>query len=244
MKKIDSHYFFAFLILCVFILISNYCYEYPKPIDGYFSQKGQDKFLNEELLKGKRKGFFVEIGAHDGISFSNTYFFEKYLEWKGICIEPNPDIFKQLISYRHCHCEQVCITDVTGQMPYLKCAGYMLEMYSGLLDNYDPRHLERIDREMALYGGSKETILVNCITLNDLCQKYNASCIDLLSIDVEGAEEAIIKAIDFDKITIEIITIENNFNEDKIKDFLLSKGYCYVARIGKDDIYQKGYVDE
>lgn len=220
------------------VVATVYSYQYPKPISGYFSQKGQDKFLNEEIFKNKTKGIFIEIGAHDGISFSNTYFFEKYLDWSGICVEPNPNIFEKLVKNRQCYCEQLCISNSTGLKQFLKCTGYMLEMYSGILDNFDPRHLERIDNEIAFYGGKKEIILVNCIPLNDLFQKYNLSYVDLLSIDIEGGEKDAIKTIDFDKVTIEIIIIENNFDEHEVRDFLLSKGYTYLKRIGKDDIYQ------
>lgn len=227
--------------IIIFIFLSSiniYSYKYPEPIIGYFSQKGQDKFLNENIFKNKEKGFFVEIGAHDGISFSNTYYFEKYLGWHGICIEPNPEIFKKLTGNRKCYCEQVCISSDFGVKEFLKCSGYILEMYSGLLSEIDPRHMRRIDDEIKQFGGSKEIILVNCTTLSDIFLKHKINYIDLLSIDIEGGEEAAIKTINFDKIKINIIVIENNFNENKIRNFLFSKGYKHLTRVGKDDIYQ------
>ena len=52
---------------------------------GYKSQFGQDKFLNENIFKNKRNGVFIDIGAHDGITYSNSYVFEKQLDWTGIC---------------------------------------------------------------------------------------------------------------------------------------------------------------
>lgn len=226
-------------ILVIFFCMQNILgYDYPKIFKGYFSQKGQDRLLNEIIFKNKKNGTFIEIGAHDGISFSNTYFFEKNLNWSGICIEPNPDIFEKLKQNRICYCEQICISDGVAQKPFLKCSGYMLEMYSGLIDNYNPLHLKRIDDEIAIYGGSKEIIFVNCILLRDLFQKYNIFNVDLLSIDIEGGEESIIKTINFDEVKINIILVENNFNESNIKNFLLSKGYKYLQQIGKDDIYQ------
>lgn len=111
-------------------------------------------------------------------------------------------------------------------------------MYSGLFDKYDPRHLERIENEMVTFGGNKEIIYVDCITINDLLKKYTISHIDLLSIDIEGGEEAIIKSINFDNVTIDVIVVENNFNELGIKEYLLDKGYIYITRLGKDDIYR------
>ncbi len=230
------------IFLVIFFEFSSNGHSYPQPFEGYFSQKGQDKFLNEQIFNNKKNGFFIEIGAHDGISFSNTYYFEKNLNWRGICVEPNPTIFEKLTQNRKCYCEQVCIADNIGQKPFLRCTGYMIEMYSGLIDNYDPRHLERIDKEIAFYGGSKEIIFVQCVTFNNLLKKYNVSHVDLLSIDIEGGEEALIKTIDFDAVTIDIIVVENNFNEDRVKKILLSKNYKHIARLGKDDIYQYSIV--
>lgn len=217
---------------------NNSCYEYPKPVEGYFSQKGQDKFLHEHVFKGKAEGFFVEVGAHDGVSFSNTNFFEKNLGWTGICIEPNPELFKKLSQNRSCRCEQCCITNYSGQKSFLKCSGYILEMYSGLLDSLDPRHVERIDAEIAKYGGGREVILVNCMSFKELFQKHRISHVDFLSLDIEGGEEVALKTIDFSQVTIDVIVVENNFNENNIKNYLELHGYERIERLGKDDVYQ------
>ena len=58
----------------------------------FFSEKqyfGLNK-LDKKVLKylNYNRGFFVELGANDGISQSNTLHFEKYKNWKGILIEP------------------------------------------------------------------------------------------------------------------------------------------------------------
>jgi len=231
MKQLVYPLFFSFAL-------SSYCYEYPTPVDGYFSQKGQDKFLNENIFKRKKKGFFVEAGAHDGISFSNTYFFEKKLDWTGICVEPNPELFKKLSQSRSCLCEQCCITNFKGQKPFLKCTGYILEMYSGLLENLDIRHIDRINTEIATYGGGKEVIFVNCMSFKELFKKHRVTHVDFLSLDIEGGEEEALKTIDFSQVTIDVIVVENNFNENDIKNYLELYGYERIERLGKDDIYQ------
>lgn len=212
--------------------------DYPKPIDGYFSQRGQDKYLNETVFKDKKNGFFVDVGAHDGVSFSNTYFFEKNLNWQGICIEPNPDIFQNLIQNRNATCLQIGVANANTTFEYLKCSGFMLEMYSGILKNMDPRHKERIEQEMIEFGGGKEIINIAVLKLSDIFATHAINHIDLLSIDIEGGEEEAIKSIDFDKVAIDVIVIENNFNEDKIREYLLSRGYTYLKKLDKDDIFQ------
>ena len=62
-----------------------------------FSQFNQDKFIFENFFPVKSDGVFVDIGAHDGITLSNTWFFENYLGWTGYCFEPNPSLFAKLV---------------------------------------------------------------------------------------------------------------------------------------------------
>ena len=85
---------------------------------GYYSQYGQDKFIHETFFSNKRDGTFVEIGASDGFFISNTYFFEKNLNWKGICIEPNPKLFSSLKKNRNCICYNCCILDCDDEKEF------------------------------------------------------------------------------------------------------------------------------
>ncbi len=75
----------------------------------YFSQYNQDKFLKEVVFSNKKEGFFIDIGAHNGILFSNSLFFEKFNDWSGICVEPNPSVFTKLILNRKSINLNVCI---------------------------------------------------------------------------------------------------------------------------------------
>lgn len=110
-------------------------------------------------------------------------------------------------------------------------------MYSGLLDSLDPRHIERINDEIATYGGNQEVIFVDCLRLRELFQKYDVKHVDFLSLDIEGGEETALKTIDFSQVAIDYIVVENNFDEDIIKNYLESYGYTRIQRIGKDDVY-------
>ena len=60
----------------------------------YYSQCQEDIYLNENIFKNKKNGVYIELGALDGILYSNTKFFEDSLNWKGILIEPHPEKFK------------------------------------------------------------------------------------------------------------------------------------------------------
>src|SRR5579872_770277 len=139
------------------------------PVFAYQSQCGQDRFVHENYFFFHRDGVFVDIGAHDGVFLSNTYFFEKEMGWKGICIEPIPEVFEQLKANRSAVCVQGCISDQTGDKEFLRISGPVpVEMLSGLIDKYDPRHLDRLRREILIEGGAADIIDVKCYLLNDL----------------------------------------------------------------------------
>ena len=84
--------------------------------DGY-SQYGQDQVVFELLGKPKT-GVFIDIGANDGLTFSNSFLFEEK-GWQGICIEPHPTIFSELQNTRKCHCVNACIADKDGWVDFL-----------------------------------------------------------------------------------------------------------------------------
>jgi FkbM family methyltransferase len=207
----------------------------------FYSQYEQDRYVYENFFKDKKNGIFVDIGAHDGISLSNTYFFEKQMGWQGICIEPLPEIFERLKTNRNCLCIQGCIYDKADKVSFLRIHGYP-EMLSGIVDNYDPRHLDRITREVKSRGGSTEVIEVTCYPLTQLLLDHGVKHVDYLSVDTEGGEMDILKSIDFDKIDIEVIDVENNYGEP-FQAFLESVGYKRSPYRGPqgspDEIYYK-----
>lgn len=206
----------------------------------YYGQYQQDKYL-DQLFKKKTKGVFVDIGAHDGITFSNSLFFEKERNWKGICVEPIPEIFQKLNEARTCVKVNGCISEKTGVEKFLRVRGEFVdtEMLSGLVNNYDPRHLERIDREINQYGGSKEEIDVACYNINKILQENQFNHVDFFTIDTEGNEMYILKTIDFDAFDIDILLIENNYQTEEMNQFMISKGYKRIKKIGHDEVYRK-----
>jgi len=204
----------------------------------YYSQVNQDRIADFTLSR-KTKGVFLDIGAHDGITFSNTYFFEKERGWTGICIDPNPDVFQKLIANRHCICENCAIATEEKQLIYRKVNGhYFSEMLGGILEFMDAEHIERINKEIATHAEcSIEDIPVECKRLDNLLNKYGVNEIDYLSLDTEGAEYEILQSLDFDKLNIRLISVERN-KDSQVHKLLSSKGYrCCSA--GLDAFYYK-----
>ena len=202
-----------------------------------YSQFGQDKFLDTHVFKNFRDGTYVDVGAYDGIKFSNTYLFAKQYGWHGINIEPNSIIFADLQKNRPDSINMQIAIDVEDNKhkDFMLNTGYS-KMLSGLKEYYDSKHIARLNKEQKQYGGLTTIVPVTTRRLDSLLLENNISHIHLLSIDVEGAEESVIKSIDFDKVFIDVIIFENNYdNAENIKYYLRNKGYIVFKKAG--DIY-------
>lgn len=201
---------------------------------GYYGQYGQDKWLVETLLKGIDKGVFIDIGANDGISFSNTYYLEK-MGWTGIAVEPIKSVYAKLVKNRRCITINGCICPKTGVDYFRSISGHG-EMLSGLISEYHPKHLRRIKRSVKKYGSQYQDIKIDCYNFNELLAKNTITRADYLNIDVEGVEYKILNSIDFDNIHISVIGVENNYKDPTIPALLIKKGFEFHSILG-DDFY-------
>jgi len=217
----------------------------PAPSEGfvtdptaYRSQYLQDVVLDRWMFGGLTGGTFADIGAHDGVTFSNTYFFEKVRGWTGVAVEPNPDVFEKLTANRSCRALNCCVSDTEGTVPFLKLSGYS-EMLSGITKDYDPEHRQRIEAELRQYGGRAETIEVLTRPFNGIAADSGLSEITYLSIDTEGSELAILRAIDFSRLFVHALTVECNFDhaEAEMAAFMRERGFDHVQTLGHDLVF-------
>jgi FkbM family methyltransferase len=198
-----------------------------------YSQLGQDlavlKFYNN-----KENGFFVEVGANDGITLSNTYLLEHHFKWKGICCEPIPEKYEQLLKNRQ---NSVNYKEAVYNQSGLTLA-FDIANNSDLLSGI----MEHIDKHKNLVEANKTTIQVQTISLLDVLDTANApSFIEYMSLDTEGSEFEILKNFNFEKYTFGLIDVEHNYVEPRrseIRNLLLSKGYIYVGENHWDDMYK------
>jgi hypothetical protein len=186
------------------------------------SQANQDLFVLYFTNHAGKGGFFVEIGAGDGVRISNTYLLEK-LSWQGIIVDP-VNYNSENIKLRKCIKDNRAVYSKSGlKLPFLAMepipeSELQAENFSGLLE-----HIREDFKTLP-----NKIIDVETISLNDLLKQYNApNKIDYISIDTEGSEFKIISNFDFNKYDVEIFTIEHNhsnFRKDVIK-LLNAKGY-------------------
>ncbi|RPH51040.1 MAG: FkbM family methyltransferase [Desulfobacteraceae bacterium] len=185
------------------------------------SQAGQDYWIYGEAFNEKKGGYFLDVGAYNGIVFSNTYILESRYNWSGICIEANPIVFKDLIKNRRTVCLNVCLDKSEGEVPFVlrSAAGGIVDQD---VDNKEP--------------GTNNVIRMKTVSLNSVLEDQHApSVIDYLSIDVEGAEERILSGFDFHKYTFRCVTIERP--TELLKSLFKDHGYVLIKEISMLDCF-------
>jgi FkbM family methyltransferase len=191
------------------------------------AQLGQDLEV-VAYFKGKKNGYYVDVGANDGVYFSNTHLLEKTYGWKGICVEPLPDTYARLVKNRpKAQCVCVAAYDQSGLTKKF-CVANLL---SGIVDHIDC-HME---------AKNQPIIEVQTRTLTEILDEYKApSFIEYLSVDTEGSELEVLKSIDFSRYRFGMIHLEHNFVEPRrtlMRQYLLSNGYKYFKENKWDDVY-------
>jgi hypothetical protein len=191
------------------------------------SQLGQDVHVLHEIYKGRRNGYFVEIGAYDGIEYSNTYLMEKDYGWKGLLVECNTRWFPSIYQHRDCIF-----------MPY---AAYNED--NKVLEFYDTGHGLSGLVETNAHLSVTECPIIPVLTKKLTTMLDNARApnfIEFLSIDTEGSEYEILLHHDFNKYLFGYICVEHNHimeNRLKIRELLESRGYVAFRENCVDDDY-------
>jgi FkbM family methyltransferase len=180
-------------------------------------------------FQGIPDGFFIDIGAHDGIQISNTYVLEQQ-GWQGICIEPIPEIYSLLQENRSCDTFNVAISSSTDKAAsFFKVSG--MEGLSGL----ERQMPDRIRLGLQERGLDIELITVNAIPFDELMKTYpHLEYVDFLSIDVEGGEQDVLDSIDFQRMRFGLITIENNPGTEILAEFMNRQNYQIFVDLGTE----------
>lgn len=159
----------------------------------YHSQPAtsQDKWLVEKLqgsgfTRLNHVGYFVEVGAHNGLRHSNTLTLEESFGWTGLLIEANPDLYEQCkVNRPGCRCANIAV----GPFNAFNQNFAFGDAYGGLIEYMSDHWLDG-------HEFHKSPIRpVATHSLQTVLDSYNApSIIDYLSLDVEGAEYAILES--------------------------------------------------
>lgn len=138
------------------------------------------------------RGVFLEVGANDGYSQSNTYYLERHRGWEGVLIEAVPQLFVLCCSFRK---KAVCLNAA--------CVGEHSDVGNQIA-------IHDADLMSRLSDGGPSTIFVPADTISSLIDSTPFSTFDFMSIDVEGSELGLLKGLDFTRHTPKWMLIETD----------------------------------
>jgi len=211
----------------------------------YYGQHGED-FLLWNLFRHKKAGFYVDVGAFDGIHLSNTLSFEQQ-GWSGICIEPHPSYFQLCKRSRP---GALCLNAAcvaTEDLAVTEFYAEELGLLSGLRSDQEKDVALRYQRRGLKFRGF-EQLEVPALTLNSILEKYGPShgYIDFISIDVEGTEPDVLHGLDLEKYEVRVLVIEANTEEicKALDSYMIAKNdYIKARNSGPNFFYVKYSAD-
>lgn len=210
----------------------------PCTLPHAFSQEGEDLIL-ARIFENKPDGFYVDVGAHHPIRYSNTYLF--YLHgWRGINIDAAPgsmDAFKQL------RANDINVETAIGE----HTGSLLFHIFNDPAINTFDVALAK-ERDGQAHYRLMETKKMQMRTLAQVLEEYlppNKS-IDFLSVDVEGLDLAILRSNDWKRFSPEYLLAEDYFCasmeealQSPITTFLRSVGYALHAKTVHTQIYKR-----
>jgi FkbM family methyltransferase len=165
---------------------------------------GMDRKLDRVI--DRDGGFFVEAGANDGFTQSNTYWLERFRGWRGVLVEPMSELYEQCREERpRAHVFRAALVpfdhhDSTVHMQF----GDLMSSVAGAHDD-DARWVRP---GLVLGWRDSYDTDVPARTLSSILDEVEAPEIDLLSLDVEGFEPSVLRGLDFERHAPRHIVVE------------------------------------
>jgi len=222
------------------VLINNF-----QNNDGYkrsYSQDGEDMLL-ASLYDDipNYSGFYIDIGAHDPIRFSNTqYFYEK--GWRGINIDATPGSMIKFFKLRPYDINIECgISDNNKKLLYYCFEEPALNSFNSVISEERKNNGWKIKEKLYIQTRTINDILRNNLPVN---QK-----IDFINIDIEGMEFDIIKTFDFNSFSPKYFLIEDlksindyqNISDNELSRYLKENKYSPKLKSKRTTIYSRDY---
>jgi FkbM family methyltransferase len=203
----------------------------------FYGQQGED-YLLWQFFNFKTSGFFLDIGAFDGITISNTFSFERR-GWTGACVEAHPERFKACAAVRKRTVHAACIaTDARSIDLRIDRTG----LFSGIAPNEN--EVSRLYANRGQGDPDFASVTVPAMRAADLLRPGDRP-IDFASIDVEGAEIEVLRGLDLSKNQPRLLLIEATTDDerDRLTAFLAPHGYQLARSLQFNHFYVRGWLD-
>jgi FkbM family methyltransferase len=208
----------------------------------FYGQCGEDlevyvDFISKDLDFFRDTGIYIEIGASDGVKYSNSKFFEDELGFSGILIEPLPNFFETLKKTRSDNVLYNCA--VSGKQDFVDI------LYSPNIDGYlsgMAHTMSSVRKSQVGFNDFDDVISVQAKRMSEIMHENKLSHVDIFSIDVEGGEYEILNTIDW-SVPIYLFIIELASDEEQTqkdidcRNLMADKGYVFHKRVGLSEIW-------
>lgn len=181
-------------------------------------------------------GFFVEAGANDGFEQSNTYHLERFRGWRGVLVEPIPELYREAVTERPASTVVNC-----ALVPFGHTGSTVQMRYGGLMSTVVGAHGSEEDERAYvapafLLGLERErSVEVPARTLSSVLDEAGAPEIDLMSLDVEGFEAQVLGGLDLERHAPRLLLVELNDRRDAIEQ-VLGDRYEVVEALTPGDV--------
>ena len=210
-----------------FALREFYLLLWMQGVKNSYSQRGEDIVI-DHLLKHKKIGFYIDVGANDPIRFSNTNRFYKR-GWYGINIEPDPICFEKIRSARSKDVNlNIGIGTSHKKFYFYKFFPDTLSTFSkDAAKNYIQKGFELVNK-----------IKIEVRKLSDIIDTYCRNTpIDFISIDTEGYDLVVLKSNDWKRFRPKLVCIEAGLKNSEVTEYLQKNGYNEVFNNGLNKIF-------
>eukprot|EP00525_Craspedostauros_australis_P012311 CAMPEP_0198110094 /NCGR_PEP_ID=MMETSP1442-20131203/2126_1 /TAXON_ID= /ORGANISM="Craspedostauros australis, Strain CCMP3328" /LENGTH=305 /DNA_ID=CAMNT_0043766019 /DNA_START=102 /DNA_END=1019 /DNA_ORIENTATION=+ len=211
------------------------CQRQPAP-GLHLSQSGEDKILMK-WFKNLCGGTYIEMGALDGILFSNSHVFNKGLDWKGVLVEADPISYEKVLVNRPNELARihagVCLEEQDLHWVQVRDTPAV----SGFLE-FASEHFKATWWNKQLIDNA---LVVKCRRLDKILQEAvgDSFHFDFFSLDIEGAELLAVESLNFDQYQFGMILVEadgsNQLKDQSIKSILGRAGYDFVGTIERSN---------
>ena len=200
-----------------------------------YSQNLEDQIIGN-YFKGL-PGTFLDIGANDGITLSNTYALT-LAGWQGLCVEASPSAFEKLqlthSGNKRIQCLHAAVYDFNGEVKLYESGEHLGVGDTSLLSTLFEVEKERWHKE------TFNQISVPCVTFLTMMGLSEIKRFDFISLDIEGAELTVLKQMDLRALGCRLLCVEYNSKDQyKYDNIVLPQGYRLIHKNGENLIYEQ-----
>ncbi|XP_068234058.1 protein Star-like [Palaemon carinicauda] len=195
---------------------------------GYINHYLKQFFINQT------SGFFVEAGALDGEFLSNTLWLEQTLGWSGLLVESDRESYQQLLQkHRRAWSSNTCLSNSSYPKESVHVAVKLNEKYVEV-----PWYFRGASHEFGITMSPKYDIffsaslqsyaMVQCFPLASYLWALNVTTVDLLSLDIQGAEEGVLRAFPWNDFTVKVIVVELSDKHHNVNGLMKDAGFIWL----------------